>query len=197
MDNPIDIFRENWGKAKSLKDANAPFCSLATASSTGQASVRILVLRGVSDRAFTLFINDSSPKWQDVQNSRQCELLVFWPSLMQQYRIRGDVSEVPVETMRMHWGQKPYETKILDHFYAEHQCQSGVVESREVLLQGIDTLKARYPKHTDVPFPGNAKGVSVKASYIEIWHGSDTDRLHHRTLYLLKDGVWERQTLVP
>ncbi|MFK8021681.1 MAG: pyridoxamine 5'-phosphate oxidase family protein [Pseudomonadales bacterium] len=197
MGNPVDIFRENWDKAKSLKDANASFCSLATVSATGQASVRILVLREVSENAFTIFINDTSPKWQDMQDSSQPELLVFWPSLMQQYRIRGDVSEVPIDTMRAHWGQKPYETKILDHFYAGYQSQSGAIKSRQTMLDGIRRLKARYPTDADVPFPGNAKGVSIRASSIEVWHGSDTDRLHHRDLYLLGGDVWERHTLVP
>lgn len=197
MNNPIEIFKENWAKVKSLDDANAPFCSLATVSATGQASIRTLVLREVTENSFIIFINDTSAKWQELLHSKQFELLVFWPSLMQQYRIRGEYGEVPVDAMKEHWARKPYDAKIIDHFYADHHPQSSEAESREAMLERISEIKQRYPKATDIPFPKNAKGVTIRASSIEVWHGSDADRLHHRNLYLLSDDLWQRHILVP
>ncbi|MEH6515921.1 MAG: pyridoxamine 5'-phosphate oxidase family protein [Halioglobus sp.] len=197
MRNPIEIFDENWEKAKSLGDSNAPFCSLATVSNTGQASVRTLVLREVTEDSFVIFVSDTSPKWDHLEHSKQFELLVFWPSLMQQYRIRGELSELSTPTMERHWAKKPYDSKILDHFYVGVQPQTSPIDSRESLLAGIDALKRQYPSDQDIPFPNSAKGVSIKATYIETWHSSDSDRLHERHLYLLSEGQWERQVLVP
>ncbi|MFT4823474.1 MAG: pyridoxine/pyridoxamine 5'-phosphate oxidase [Halioglobus sp.] len=197
MNSPIEIFQENWQKAKSLDDANAQYCSLATVSKDGQASIRTLVLREVTNGSFLIFVNDTSSKWKDLLLAKQSELLVFWPSLMQQYRIRGEYSEVSAGAMKLHWAKKPYDSKILDHYYSQYQSQSSVVESRETMLNGIAELKSRYPIDKEVPFPDNAKGVAIQASYIEIWHGSASDRLHHRNLYLLSDETWEQQTLVP
>lgn len=197
MNNPIEIFQKNWQIAKSLDDANASYCSLATVSKDGQASVRTLVLREVTNRSFVIFVNETSSKWKDLLLSKQFELLVFWPSLMQQYRIRGEYNEVSKDTMKMHWAKKPYDAKILDHYYSLYQSQSSVVESRETMLKGMVELKSRYPKDIQVPFPDNAKGVSIEAAYIEVWHSSASDRLHHRNLYLLSGEAWEQQTLIP
>ncbi len=159
--------------------------------------MRTLVLREVTVDSFVIFINGTSPKWRQLQDSKQFELLVFWPTLMQQYRIRGDCSEVAVEAMKAHWASKPYESKIIDHYYAEHQPQTSALDSRETLLAGVNALKERYPVDADIPFPENAKGVAVKASYIEVWRGSDVDRLHERHLYLLSGNTWETRVLVP
>jgi pyridoxamine 5'-phosphate oxidase len=197
MRSPIEIFDENWEKAKSLGDASAPFCTLATVSNTGQASVRTLVLREVIEDSFVIFISNTSPKWEHLEHSKQFELLVFWPSLMQQYRIRGKHSELSARTMESHWVQKPYDSKILDHYYVGVQPQTSPIDSRESLLAGIDALKMQYPSDQDIPFPKSAKGISIKATYIETWHSSDSDRLHERHLYRLSEGQWERQILVP
>ena len=197
MYNPIEIFKDNWKQAKSLSDANADYCSLATVSKTGQASIRTLVLREVTEDSFVIFISSTSPKWEQLEDSRQFELLVFWPRLLQQYRIRGEYDQVPVDKMKHHWAKKPYDSKIIDHYYTKYQSQSSVIDSRETLLARIETLKNNYPSEADIPFPENAKGVAIKATYIETWHSSITDRLHERYLYLFTDGEWERKVLVP
>ncbi|MFT5692710.1 MAG: pyridoxamine 5'-phosphate oxidase [Oceanicoccus sp.] len=197
MTNPLDIFKENWVEARSLKDANAEFCSLATVSASGQASIRTLVLREVSKGSFVIFINKSSPKWQDLMNSGKIELLVFWPSIMQQYRIRGNVSEISQDIMESHWRKKPYESKIIDHFYAQKQAQSTIVDSRKTLLSSIDELKEKYPSKESIPFSDNAAGISLQASFIEHWQDSPADRIHKRHQYHLVNGNWEKKTMVP
>ena len=197
MTNPIQIFKNNWKHAKSLGEVNSNFCSLATVSPQGQASIRTLVLRDVTEDSFIVFINSTSLKWVDLQHSMRFELLVFWPMLMQQYRVRGEYSEVSEDLMKLHWAKKPYETKIIDHYYREYQSQSSPLESRKLLRSGIDELKNRYPLDKEIPFPGNAKGISIKASYVEVWHGCDSDRLHQRQLYLFSGNGWEKKELVP
>ncbi len=159
--------------------------------------MRTLVLRDIDDEQFVVFVNNTSEKWRQLQNSNRCEMLVFWPTLMQQYRIRGECQEIPLDAMKTHWAQKPYDSKLLDHFYAEGQSQTSTIASREVLLGGIERLKQRYPAAEDVPFPGNAQGLAINANYMEIWHGSETDRLHHRHRYLLTDNGWSKEILVP
>lgn len=197
MHNPLQIFNDNWQQAKAAKDANANYCSLATVSASGEASIRTLVLREVTDETFTIFINNTSPKWKDLFNTGQFELLVFWPSLMQQYRVRGAIELIPEDEMRGHWARKPYTSKIIDHFYTEHQAQSSVVDARETILSGINALQDKHPDAAAISFPENARGVRIKANYLEVWHGSAADRLHERYLYLLQDGEWAHKVLVP
>ncbi|BFM13941.1 pyridoxamine 5'-phosphate oxidase [Maricurvus nonylphenolicus] len=197
MSNPIEIFKENWQKAKALNDANGSYCTLATVSPEGAPSMRTLVLRKVTDDAFVIFINSSSVKWQHLEHSKQTELLVFWPSLLQQYRIRGEVIEISEEEMQSHWQAKPYASKIIDHYYTEHHAQTSVLPSRAELLEGVSELQQKFPQGSDIPFAQNAKGIMLKASYMEVWENSEQDRLHQRTLYTLNNGGWSAQTLVP
>lgn len=197
MNSPIEIFRDNWEKAKSLGDASAAYCTLGSVSDNGQVSTRTLVLREVTDDSFVIFINNTSPKWKQLDHSQKIELLVFWPSLMHQYRIRGELEFIPEETMRLHWTNKPYDSKIIDNYYSDYQSQSSVLDSRDTLVTGINRLKSTYPTEASVPFPTNAEGVKIRANYIECWYGSDEDRLHGRHLYTLSDNWWERKVLVP
>ena len=159
--------------------------------------MRTLVLRDIDDQRFIVFVNNTSQKWRQLQSSSRCEMLVFWPTLMQQYRIRGECQEIPSAAMETHWARKPYDSKLLDHFYAEGRPQSSVLASRTVLLEGIERLKQRYPVADDIPFPGNAQGLAIDANYMEIWQGSESDRLHHRHRYLLTDNSWSKEILVP
>ena len=197
MNSPIDIFKKHWVEAKASKDPNANLCMLATASQAGDVSTRTVVLREVTDSAFILFINSSSPKWQDLQENQSFELMVLWPALFQQYRIRGQAHKIPSAEMKQHWLQKPYSSKILDHYYTDYHPQSSIIHSREELLTGINALKEKYLEDKDIPYPDVATGVAIEANYMEVWHGSDSDRLHHRFLYELKSQVWSHQTLVP
>lgn len=118
------------------------------------------------------------------------------PSLMLQYRIRGTFSDIPTEEIRNNWVNKPYNSKIVDHYYLRFQSQSSVVGSRKQFLDGIALLQEEYPNDKEIPFPECAKGVSLKANYIEEWRGMQ-DRLHERYLYVLEEDQWFQQVLVP
>ncbi len=195
--NPIDRFKKSWSQARELKDPHAHLCSLATVSSDGQPSVRVLVLREVNEEGFTIFFSEGSPKWQDLQKQKKYELSVFWPTWMVQYRIQGTWKEMPEDKMKEQWSRKPYSSKLLDHYYLEVQAQSTVIDSREKFLAQMDLLREKYPEESEIPFPTNAKGVILQAQLIEEWIGSPEDRLHERYLYKKKGDSWSRSVLIP
>lgn len=197
MDNPIEKFITDWNQARSQGDQNAAYCCLATVTKAGQAAVRVLVLREVTDEAFIIFINDASPKWQQLNYVENYELLVFWPSLLCQYRLRGSFSEIPSSQMHQNWQKKPYISKIMDHYYLEFQSQSSIINDETIFLENIKQLKRKYPHKDTVPFPGNAIGVSLKPTSIEQWYGSVDAGLHQRNLYTLDKGQWYQQRVVP
>lgn len=196
-ENPIRIFKDGWTKAKAANDPNAGYCTLATAGLNGKPSMRTVVLRKVEDRSFIVFINSNSPKWRDLEDTGQLEMHVFWPTLLHQYRIRGTIEQLPEAEMRRHWQNKAYNSKLLDLYYEQFAPQSSVIESRDLLLANIEKLRIQYPNSEDIPFPASCKGVGLKADLVEVWHGSEKDRLHMRLLFELGEKGWSRQTLVP
>ncbi len=193
--DPIKEFKQDLLKAKQQQDANADYCTLASVSNDGEVRMRTLVLRSIEQEAFVFFINESSHKWHDLQKNSG-EMLVFWPTLMTQYRIRGVFEPLSQDVVKEHWLQKPYQAKILDHYYQDIQSQSSELTLRNNFEQEIVALKQRYPDENKVPYPANVQGLVLQADYIEQWYGT-ADRLHKRRLFTLCDKQWQSVNLVP
>ena len=62
LDNPIDLFKKWFSKAKEteINDPNA--LALATSDKNNQPSVRMVLLKGLSDKGFVFFTNFNSKK---------------------------------------------------------------------------------------------------------------------------------------
>lgn len=199
--NPIEWFQSLWQEAKRLKDPNAPFCSLATVQG-GKPSVRVLVLREVTDEGFLVFINDTSPKWQHLVATGCYELLIFWPTLMRQVRVSGGWEEVAKQEMEQHWRRLPKASQLLAHYYEQTAHQSETVASKVVLEEGVTRIAEQFAQD-DIPYSESARGVRFVPTQMEFWKNSPEDRLHERELYSLGDsvaegvGVWLGSVLVP
>ncbi|MFT5580099.1 MAG: pyridoxamine 5'-phosphate oxidase [Paraglaciecola psychrophila] len=194
--NPLNLLQNQWHEARQQRDSNASTCSLATVDEEGFPSVRTLVLRGVDQSGINIFINDSSPKWQQLQSG--CwEVHIFWPTLMQQFKLRGKAVAINSKDMAEHWAKKPIDAKLLDHFYHRHQAQSSEIASRQELESAIAELQQQYPEAQSIPYPDNARGLHLQLDSIEHWQSSPVDRLHHRHHYQLQDGSWQRHIMVP
>lgn len=196
MIDPILLFKENWQQAKDAGDESAKYCTVATAQSKDNVATRTLVLREVTDNSFIIYVNRTSAKWAALSAGIGVEMLVFWPSLMQQYRIRGVCSELSEQDMATHWARKPYESKLLDHYYQQRR-QSSAVDSRLTLIGELAILRERFPSSAEIPFVDNATGIAIKANYIEAWQSSSEDNIHRRALFTLTREGWAEQVLVP
>ena len=62
LDNPIDLFKKWFKKAEEteINDPNA--VALATADQKNQPSVRMVLLKGLSDKGFVFYTNFNSKK---------------------------------------------------------------------------------------------------------------------------------------
>lgn len=200
--NPIEWFQSLWQEAKQLQDPNAPYCSLATVQDN-KPSVRVLVLREVTDEGFLVFINDTSPKWQHLVATGHYELLIFWPSLMRQVRVSGGWEVVAKQEMEQHWRRLPKASQLLAHYYDRTKHQSDPVASKEALEQGIRHVAAQFAEGGDMPYCDTARGVRFLPTQIEFWKNSPEDRLHERIMYSLQNdatgesAVWKSLVLVP
>ncbi len=159
--------------------------------------MRCMLLRDVSEAGFLLFASDPSPKLDALRETGEWELLVFWPSLMQQYRIRGSVSMVNGDLIRKHWKTKSYSAKILDQYYFDRRSQSQEIESRSEFVREIKELKKQFPQEKQISCQNNIQGLLFQPDYVEIWTGSMRDRLHERVLYEHSEGQWTKSELIP
>jgi pyridoxamine 5'-phosphate oxidase len=193
--DPIAMIVDDRARARAAGDALADLCVLATAQDGGLPGVRPIVLRDVGPQGIGLLISRTSPKWEPLSAGRS-ELLLLWLTIRRQYRVRGRIEPMPETLVETYWSQKVHESRLLDVYYATYGAQSTGVPSRERFLEGIETLRRRYPTSEEVPRPELLRGVYVVPDRIEAWRGSP-DRLHDRRRFAREGAGWREETLVP
>ena len=194
--DPIAEIKADRTEARKVQDANADSVFLALASSDGKASVRTLVLRDIVDRAFRLFINSTSPKWQLLNEGAHYELLLWYPSQQKQYRIQGETSMLEPEEVKTNWFRRPQGSKRLDYVYKEFAPQSSEIESREVLTNEIGRIKSVY-KPDDMTPPDSATGIELIATRIEMLDLNREDRIHDRRVFNYDGNDWQQTFIIP
>ena len=194
--NPIDEIKQTRNEARKVHDANADVCFLALASPEGEASVRTLVLRDINENRFSLFINQSSPKWQLLSKGANYQLLLWYPSQQRQFRISGRSEPIDSEAVRTNWHRRPAGSTYLDYVYKEFAPQSSSLDSRGALSVEIERLKSLH-KPDDITPPEEVTGVDLIANDIEMLDLNRDDRIHDRVRFTLSAGAWSSEPLVP
>ncbi|MFQ5874084.1 MAG: pyridoxine 5'-phosphate oxidase C-terminal domain-containing protein [Dehalococcoidia bacterium] len=196
MTDPLEEIVAERERAREKDDPNTRVCFLATVTAEGHPTVRTLVLRDIHPQGIELLISSASPKWRQLQSSNSYELLLFWPTIMRQYRIRGVIEPMEEEAIQRYWDRKSLGSRLLELYYPTFEAQSTSVPSREHMLRGIESLRKRYPEAEEVPRPDTLKGIYLVPHSVETWHGGK-DRLHDRRLYTRTDKGWMEKVLVP
>ncbi len=189
--NPFSQF-QRW-----LQEAmNAPFLeptamTLATATTDGKPSARMVLLKKVDDRGLVFFTNFESRKGDELTQNPNAALLFFWDALERQVRIEGNVERTSEDESREYFNQRPFASRIA----ATVSHQSTVVANRAELEQRFNDLKAKY-EGNDVPLPPFWGGFRVIPHAFEFWQGRE-NRLHDRFRYSKKDSAWVIERLSP
>lgn len=195
--NPMELLTTDRNEARSLRDGNADVCFLATTDPDGKAQVRSLVLREINGNCLGIYLNQTSPKWQQLCLNDNYELLLFYPTVLRQYRLSGTMQAIDATTIHANWGRRPAGSKYMDYFYNTEAGQSTPLQSRQSLTDKIEALKDRYPEPEKMTAPDQALGIELVISSIDRLDLSREDRIHDRCCYTLQDGVWQTQLLVP
>jgi pyridoxamine 5'-phosphate oxidase len=191
-DDPIQQFSLWFGEAlkSELLDANA--MTLATATSNGEPSARIVLLKGFDDAGFVFFTNYESAKARQLADNPRACLLLFWAALERQVRITGRVAKTSPQESETYFQSRPFESQI----GAWASAQSRTLDDRGALESRYAELAARYAGGA-VPLPPFWGGYRVDPDAIEFWQGRKS-RLHDRLLYSRQsNGSWARSRLAP
>lgn len=196
VQEPLEGITMERERARQLSDLNVDVCYLATVTATGQPEVRAVSLREIGAFGCELLLSSTSPKWQQL-TSGQVSLLIHWPTVQRQYRLRGGVAPMEPARVAYYWARKGYSSQLLEQHYDAFHPQSHPLPSHASLLQQMEELRRRFPEQHGVPIPPSLVGVYLVAEEIETWHGSPTDLLHDRRRYRRSEAGWTVQTLVP
>lgn len=190
--DPLIQFGKWWNEAitAAIEEVNA--MTLATASSDGLPSARIVLLKDYDARGFVFYTNYESFKGKQIEENPRACLVFFWKELERQVRITGLIRKVSAETSDEYYRSRPVGSQV----GAIVSPQSQVIESREWLTKReFELLKEFNGKH--VNRPSNWGGYSVQPVTIEFWQGRP-NRLHDRLQYTLQEnGEWKIERLAP
>ena len=192
LDNPIDLFKNWFQKAEEaeINDPNA--LALGTADQNNQPSVRMVLLKGLSNKGFVFYTNFNSKKGSDLKNNQQASMCFHWKSLRRQVRVIGKVQEVTEKEADEYYNSRPYKNRIS----AWASNQSKKLDKRESFLEKIKDFEKKYPDEKNVPRPPYWSGWRVLPAEIEFWVDGE-GRIHERLNYKNKNGKWEKGLLYP
>ena len=192
LDDPIKLFEEWFNEAKKteLNDPNA--VALGTADKQGIPSVRMVLLKGFSDKGFVFYTNLNSKKSLDINSNPNASMCFHWKSILRQIRIVGYIKSVSEEEADTYFESRAYDSKI----GAWASKQSSILNSREELILSIKKFKNKYPDQKNVPRPKNWSGWILQPNDIEFWLDGK-NRIHERLKYTYKKNKWERVLLSP
>ena len=172
-----------------LRDPNA--MTLATSTSDGKPSARIVLLRGYDAQGFTFYTNYRSRKGRELQDNPQASLVLFWAALERQVRIDGTVEVVSAAESDAYFRSRPLKSRL----GAIASDQSEVIADRGVLEARLQEAMAKYDEE-DIPRPEHWGGFRVVPTAIEFWQGRRS-RLHDRVLYTRTATDWQISRLSP
>ena len=189
--DPVEQFRRWFDEAlrAGLHEPNA--MTVATATSDGRPSARVVLLKGFDGRGFVFYTNYEGRKGRELEENPRAALLFYWGELERQVRIEGAVFRVSKDESDAYYASRPRGSRL----GAWASEQSRVVEGREVLESRVGDLEAEYAGR-EVPRPVFWGGYRVEPEVAEFWQGRE-NRLHDRIVYRRGDGGWEAERLQP
>jgi pyridoxamine 5'-phosphate oxidase len=190
--DPIRQFEKWWKEAVESRIDEVNAMTLATASSDGLPSARIVLLKDFSEKGFVFFTNYESYKGRQLAENPKACLIFFWKELERQVRVTGLVIKVNEKESDEYFHSRPEASRIGTWV----SPQSRVIESREWIDEKFNSL-VKQMEGTDIQRPPYWGGYIVKPVEIEFWQGRPS-RLHDRIQYSLEEsGKWKIERLAP
>ena len=197
--SPFELLKA-WMNEAIEEQVQEPYAmSLATCGADNKPSVRIVLLREITDTGIVFYTNYESAKGQDIAENPNAEALFFWHKLERQIRISGSIAKIDAAKSAAYFQKRPHDSQVGAWV---SQPQSGEVANRTLMEQTFEQLQTDYPTDSKVPTPEFWGGYEITIEKIEFWQGR-ANRMHDRIVYTLdttdSNGVlnWTTKRLLP
>jgi pyridoxamine 5'-phosphate oxidase len=188
--DPIERFRE-WLYEAEAGEPNDPNAAvLATSTSDGVPSARMILVKRVDERGFCFFTNSESQKGGELAANPRAALCFHWKALRRQVRVTGQVTELESSEVDAYFHSRSRNSQIS----AAVSAQSRPFPSRDELVAKVKAFAEQHPG--EIPRPPHWRGYCVSAERIEFWMDGP-DRLHDRVLFTRSGEDWTQTRLYP
>ncbi len=192
INNPIELFKKWFSEAEKneINDPNA--VAVATSDNKNQPNVRMVLLKGISEKGFVFYTNFNSKKGLELKNNSKASMCFHWKSLRRQIRVLGQTEEVSSEEADQYYNSRPYKNKI----GAWASSQSESLDKRETFLSKIKEYEKKFTNKETVPRPPHWSGWRLIPKEVEFWLDGE-GRIHERLVYIKTKKGWEKKLLYP
>ena len=197
--SPFELLKAWMNEAIEAQVQEPYAMSLATCGADNKPSVRIVLMREITDTCIVFYTNYESAKGQDIAENPNAEALFFWHKLERQIRISGSIAKIDAAKSAAYFQKRPHDSQVGAWV---SQPQSGEVANRTLMEQTFEQLQTDYPTDSKVPTPDFWGGYEITIEKIEFWQGR-ANRMHDRIVYTLEttgsNGVlnWTTKRLLP
>ena len=190
--NPFDQFEKWFSDAVEAEIDLSDAMTLATATSDGIPSARMVVLRGFDENGFCFYTDYDSQKGKELAANPHAALVFYWRELDRQVRSNGTVEKMSADESGTYFASRPIDSRLA--VWTERQ--SIVIPGREHLIENFKKAGQAY-QGDDIPCPPHWGGYRLIPNMFEFWQGCPS-RLHDRIRYTLKEnGGWKIDRLSP
>lgn len=191
IENPYELFNQWFAEAKASNIKEPTAMSLATADANGIPSVRMVLLKDVSDSGFVFYTNYESRKGQELLANPNAALCFYWMPLGKQVRVQGPVEPVTEAEADAYFASRARDSQI----GAWASRQSRPMETRFDLEKQVAAYALKF-NIAKIPRPPYWSGFRIKPVRIEFWQ-EGAFRLHERVVYERDNNAWTTVRLFP
>ncbi len=148
--------------------------ALATVSSSGAPSVRVVLCRGIDERGLRFFTNYESRKGLELGQNGLAAVVFHWPVLGRQVRVEGMTERLSAAESDAYFAARPRGHRIS----AWASPQSRPVTSLDEIRRRAAQLEIDHAGR-EVPRPRHWGGYLLRPTAVELW-AQGADRLHDR-----------------
>ena len=190
--NPFEQFEKWFNDTIEAKIDLPDAMTLATSTTDGIPSARMVVLRGIDKKGFCFYTDYDSQKGLELAENPHAALVFYWRELDRQVRCNGTVEKMTSAESDEYFASRPIDSQLA--VWSERQ--SIVITGREHLEDNFEKAKLTYTDK-EIPRPSHWGGYRLVPNMFEFWQGCPS-RLHDRIRYTIKDnGNWEIERLSP
>lgn len=188
--DPLAAFARWFAEAGEAGLAFPEAAALATATSDGRPSARMVLVKAIDERGFGFFTNRESRKGDELAENPWAALLFHWPALRRQVRVEGLVEPMGDAESEAYFRSRPVASRLA----AWASPQSRPVADRAELEQRHADAQARWGE--EPPLPPFWGGYRLVPAAVELWQQGE-HRLHDRVRFERDGTGWRSERLGP
>ncbi|MDA8683869.1 pyridoxamine 5'-phosphate oxidase family protein [Gammaproteobacteria bacterium] len=190
QENPYLILKEKYDEAKNAGQKSIEAISISSYNKeSNEVDSRYVNLKFITNDEFIFFSNYDSPKASSFISHDQIAVLVYWPSINVQIRMKAKIKRTTDEYNQNYFFNRSEEKNAL----AISSSQSKPIDSYSQVKENYN----KSLKNDDLKkCPEFWGGYSFTPYYFEFWEGHES-RLNKREAYEKSDDSWKHLILQP